>query len=167
MDAIRNMYSELGVDEFYREYGNEYKNPHADIIKKLLFDVDAGDSILDLCCGSGEVTRCFPEKDVTGCDPYTHELYKKLTGREVLTYSFKDIALGALSEYRFDTVICSFALHLCEGSLLNQVLFQLAVISNKLIILTPHKRPVIRSYWRLEREVIIDRVRLREYYPTV
>ena len=33
------MYSELGVDEFYKEYGNEYKNPHAEIIQKLLADV--------------------------------------------------------------------------------------------------------------------------------
>ena len=108
MDAIRNMYSELGVDEFYKEYGNEYTNPHADIIKKLLTGIDAGDYILDLCCGSGEVTRCFPDKHIIGCDPYTHELYKKLTNREVLTFSFKDIALGALAEYSFDTVICSF-----------------------------------------------------------
>ena len=163
MDAIRNMYSELGVDEFYKEYGNEYTNPHADIIKKLLTGIDAGDYILDLCCGSGEVTRCFPDKHIIGCDPYTHELYKKLTNREVLTFSFKDIALGALAEYSFDTVICSFALHLCEESMLNPVLFQLAMITRKLIILTPHKRPYIKNYWKLENELIIDRVRLREY----
>ena len=167
MDAIRNMYSELGVDEFYKEFGNEYKNPHSEIIKKLLADVEVGDRVLDLCCGSGEVTRCFPEKDVIGCDPYTHKLYSKLTGREVLTYSFKDIALGALADYSFDTVICSFALHLCEDSMLNPVLYQLASISDKLIILTPHKRPVIKSYWHLDREVIIDRVRLREYTPLI
>lgn len=167
MDAIRNMYSELGVDEFYKEYGNEYTNPHADIIKKLLTDIDAGDYILDLCCGSGEVTRCFPDKHIIGCDPYTHELYKKLTNREVLTFSFKDIALGALAEYSFDTVICSFALHLCEESMLNSVLFQLAMIARKLIILTPHKRPYIKNYWKLENELIIDRVRLREYSPII
>ncbi len=165
MDAIRNMYSELGVDEFYKEYGNEYINPHADIIKKLLSGIDVGEKILDLCCGSGEVTRCFPDKDIVGCDPYTHELYKKMTGREVLTYSFKDIVLGALSNYRFNTVICSFALHLCEESMLNPVLYQLAMISDKLIILTPHKRPKINAYWKLEREIIVDRVRLREYSP--
>ena len=167
MDAIRNMYSELGVDDFYKEFGNEYKNPHSEIIKKLLADIEVGDRLLDLCCGSGEVTRCFPEKHVIGCDPYTHDLYKKLTGREVLTFSFKDIALGALDNYRFDTVICSFALHLCEDSMLNPVLYRLATITKKLIILTPHKRPKINSYWKLENEVMIDRVRLREYCPLI
>lgn len=167
MDAIRNMYSELGVDAFYKEFGNEYNNPHADIIKKLLSKVEVGERILDLCCGSGEVTRCFTDKDVIGCDPYTYELYKKMTGREVLKYSFKDIAQGALAEYNFDTVICSFALHLCEESMLNPVLFQLAMISNKLIILTPHKRPNIKTFWKLDKEIIIDRVRLREYYPSI
>ncbi len=161
------MYSELGVDAFYKEFGNEYNNPHADIIKKLLSDVEVGERILDLCCGSGEVTRCFPEKDVVGCDPYTYELYKKETGKEVLTYSFKDIAQGALTDYHFDTVICSFALHLCEESMLNPVLFRLAMISEKLIILTPHKRPDIKAYWKLENEILLDRVRLREYSPLI
>ncbi len=162
-EGIRNMYSQLGVETYYKEYGNDYNNPHAEIINKLLSDVDAGETILDLCCGSGEVTKNFPDKEIMGCDPFTFELYKKETGRPVLTFSFKDIALGALSSYRFDTVICSFALHLCDTSLLNTVLFQLAMISNKLIILTPHKRPAINMYWKLEKETIVDRVRMREY----
>ena len=27
MEAIRNMYAQMGVDNFYKEHGNEYKNP--------------------------------------------------------------------------------------------------------------------------------------------
>lgn len=162
-EGIRNMYSQMGVDNYYKEYGNDYKNPHSEIIDRLLSDVEVGDRILDLCCGSGEVTKNFPDRDIIGCDPYTFELYTKETGRPALRFSFKDIALGALSSYSFDTIICSFALHLCDNSLLNTVLFQLAMISKKLIILTPHKRPAINMYWTLEKETMIDRVRMREY----
>ena len=54
-----------------------------------------------------------------------------------------------------------------EDSMLNPVLYRLATITKKLIILTPHKRPKINSYWKLENEVMIDRVRLREYCPLI
>ena len=121
MEAIRNMYAQMGVDNFYKEHGNEYKNPHTEIINQLLSKVDVGDKILDLCCGSGEVTKNFLNKDIIGCDPYTFNLYQKETGKPVLTFSFKDIATGALADYQFDTIICSFAMHLCEPSMLNLV----------------------------------------------
>ena len=77
MEAIRNMYAQMGVDNFYKEHGNEYKNPHTEIINQLLSKVDVGDKILDLCCGSGEVTKNFLNKDIIGCDPYTFNLYQK------------------------------------------------------------------------------------------
>jgi SAM-dependent methyltransferase len=166
MEAIRNMYAQMGVDNFYKEHGNKYKNPHTEIINQLLSKVDVGDKILDLCCGSGEVTKNFLNKDIIGCDPYTFNLYQKETGKPVLIFSFKDIATGSLANYQFDTVICSFAMHLCEPSMLNLVLFQLAMISKKLIILTPHKKPEINMYWKLEKEIILNKVRLREYSRT-
>lgn len=163
MEAIRNMYKNIGIDNFYKEYGNDYKNPHAEIINHLLKNVDVGENILDLCCGSGEVTKNFLDKNIIGCDPYTYELYKKNTNKKILTYNFKDIAMGSLSSYKFDTIICSFALHLCEESMLNLILYQLAYISEKLIIITPHKRPEVKNYWELKKEIIYKKVRLREY----
>lgn len=162
--AIRNMYQEYGVDDFYKKFGNKYHNPHAEIIKHLLKNIDFGNSVLDLCCGSGEVTKCLPDNiDVIGCDPYTYQIYEDETGKTALRFTFKDIAKGRLNGLHVDTIICSFALHLCEQSMLDQVLYQLTQVSNKLIILTPHKRPEIKNYWELESEIIYEKVRLRIY----
>lgn len=163
MEAIRTMYSKMGVENFYKEYGNKYENPHSEIINQLLKDINVGDSILDLCCGSGEVTKNFMNKNIIGCDPYTYNLYEKNTGKKALKFTFKEIALGSLEGFKFDTIICSFAMHLCEQSMLNQVLFQLTQISKKLIIITPHKKPEINNFWKLEKEIILNKVRLREY----
>ena len=82
MDAIRNMYKNIGVDNFYKVYGNTYENPHKEIINHLLKDVNIKGSILDLCCGSGEVTKNFSDKDIIGCDPYTYKLYEKNTNKK-------------------------------------------------------------------------------------
>lgn len=167
MDAIRNMYKNIGVDNFYKVYGNTYENPHKEIINHLLKDVNIKGSILDLCCGSGEVTKNFLDKDIIGCDPYTYNLYEKNTNKKCLNYDFKDIAKGSLDSYKFNNIICSFALHLCEESMLNLILYQLACISERLIIITPHKKPEIKNYWYLEKETIYKKVRLREYRRTL
>ena len=54
---------------------------------------------------------------------------------------------GALQNRRYDTIICSYAMHLCEESMLNNLLYQLSLIANTLIIITPHKRPEIKNWW--------------------
>lgn len=162
MEAIRNMYAKIGVEEFYKEYGNEYQNPHEKIIKEILSQEHFSGKILDLCCGSGEVSRNI-DGEVIGCDPFTAKLYKEKTGNECLEYSFKDIATGKMREYHFDHIICSFALHLCEESMLNQVLFELSMITKNLIIITPHKKPEIKNFWELISEKKVERVRIRKY----
>ena len=162
MEAIRNEYAKLGIDNFYKMNANSYTNPHINIIKKLLSEIQIKGNCLDLCCGGGEVTNNINVDNIIGCDPYTFDLYTKNTSKKCLKYDFKDIANGKITD-NFNYIICSFALHLCPASLLDTVLFNLALISENLIIVTPNKKPEIKNYWTLEKEIIKDRVRLRIY----
>lgn len=127
--------------------------------------------VLDLCAGSGEVTlallSCCSDapRRITACDPYTHAAYEARTSRPCERWSFDDIAAGALAGRSFSLVVCSFALHLCEPSRLPGVCWQLSQVSRDLLVLTPHKRPVIRAEWgwQLSRETLFQRVRARRY----
>jgi len=103
-------------------------------------------------------------KNIKGCDPYTSDLYRKKTGKECLEYDFKDIANGKLKE-SFDLVICSFALHLAEKSLLPNILYYLN--TKELIILTPHKKPEINNFFELIEEQYENKVRFRRYKRTI
>lgn len=142
--SIRDKYIEYGVDSFYKQYKDEYQNPHKQIIQNLLSyaksNWNLGNNLLDLCCGSGEVTEMFLDKNIVGNDPYTFELYMKNTNKQCYTKSFKNIVENGL-ENKYDTIICSFAMHLCEESMLPTLLWRLSEKCNQLIIITPHKRP--------------------------
>lgn len=144
MESIRKGYEELGVDNYYEEHKDDYSNPHKIIIQKLLVyaknNWKLGNNLLDLCCGSGEVSEIFLDKNIIGLDLYTKELYELRTNKKCYQLSFKDIVINGL-ENKYDTIICSFALHLCEESMLPILLYRLSQSSNKLLILTPHKRP--------------------------
>lgn len=144
MNSVREGYEKLGIDNFYLIHKNDYNNPHEKIIKELLYfakeNWDLGNNLLDLCCGSGEVSRVFIDKNIEGIDPYTSELYKNLTKKNCKTLSFKDIVENGIDS-KYDTIICSFAMHLCEESMLPMLLWRLGEVSNNLLILTPHKRP--------------------------
>lgn len=125
-------------------------------------------AMLDLACGSGEVTSYLQGHGFTaisGIDPYTGPAFHARTGLVAEPLSFSDIADGRLAGRRYDTIFCSFALHLAEPSRLPVVCMRLAETAAHLVILTPHKRPEIREQWgwRLEDEWLQDRVRLRLY----
>lgn len=164
-NSVREGYVLEGVDGYYLSHSETYSNPHFLIIKEIIEKERIKGSVLDLCCGSGEVSKVLKGCFIIGSDPYTYNLYKKNTGYSCYSFSFLDIAQGKLSSENiyFDYIICSFALHLCPVSLLPMVLYELSRVSEKLIILSPHKRPYIKEYWVLKRSYVYKRVHFREY----
>jgi SAM-dependent methyltransferase len=170
-EPIRKQYEELGVEGFYAEHGAEYRNPHEPVIAEAVAQAVARwrlplDRVLDLACGSGEATLALASlgaKTIDGIDPFTGAAYRERTGRMAESWRFEEIAAGAIAGRRYDLIICSFALHLIEQSWLPALLAQLGLISNRLLILTPHKRPEIKTTWgwRLVDEFVHERVRVR------
>lgn len=152
MEAIRNKYSELGVDEYYKLHGNDYVNPHLEKLTsavgtiKHFWKLDSSNS-LDLCCGSGEITSVF---DCTeGCDPYTYESYIEKTGKPCMRFTFDDIMHGKLDK-KYKTIVCSYALHLADQSKLPQIVYQLSRICDNFLLITPNKKPEIKEEWGME-----------------
>jgi len=167
-NSIRKSYEENGVKNFYLHSGNHYTNPHIKDVQLCLREsVNSWNlpttSILDLACGSGEVSECFNPDNVTGIDPYTQEAYFKRIGKHPLSYSFDDIINGALIDHRYNLIICSYALHLIEESKLPSLCYALAQISNKMLIISPHKKPNIKYAWNIRGEIYVNRVRSRYY----
>ena len=80
--AIRDWYQDVGVDEYYRLHADQYQNPHLPWIRELIFRNHKRLELancLDFCCGLGEVSEVLLElgyEQVSGCDPYTHQLYR-------------------------------------------------------------------------------------------
>jgi 2-polyprenyl-3-methyl-5-hydroxy-6-metoxy-1,4-benzoquinol methylase len=171
-ESVREGYQKLGVEDYYKEKALTYSNPHEIKIEKLMniffnkyMKLNEDSKILDLCCGSGEITRILENlgcKNIKGLDPFTSELYKSKTNKDCIELNFKDIANGKLKE-QFDVIFCSFALHLAEESLLPNILYNLSQISNNLVILTPHKKPDIKLYYELDLELYHEKIRLRKY----
>src|SRR5687768_12165034 len=111
--ALRKAYERHGVQAFYRQFGDQYRNPHEPAVREALrlaierWDVDLG-HVLDLACGSGEVTlalRGLGHTAVEGIDPYTHKAYTERTGSMAEAYTFEQIAAGALAGRSYSTII--------------------------------------------------------------
>jgi hypothetical protein len=171
---IRPSYDALGPDEFYRQSAATYRNPHESAVATLVtrvvreWPVDVTD-VLDLACGSGEVTlallQCEGVRSIHGVDPFTGAAYLERTGATAESLTFAEIAAGGLEGRWWTTVFCSFALHLCETSRLPVLCQRLADITDSLVVVTPHKRPVIDPTWgwSLREEMMHSRVRARHY----
>ena len=166
---IRNEYEKQGIDGFYKNHGHDYENPHESIIKDLISIAKEKNYIngrvMDLCCGSGEISSILlKEHEVIGIDPYTTIAYFNRIGKNPLCFDFKDITQGKLNE-KVDTIICSFALHLCPKSLLSTLLWNLSTMAKTLIVLSPNKKPNCDniSGWFLVDEVTLDRVHMKIY----
>ena len=106
---------------------------------------------------------------ITGCDPFTQAAYLARTGNAAQSWSFEDIASGCLDEHwAFDVVVCCYALHLVEPSWMSGLLWELARTCKALVIVSPHKRPVIppdHGWLPAEPvEIRVDRVHVRCYY---
>ncbi|ORZ33435.1 hypothetical protein BCR44DRAFT_122410 [Catenaria anguillulae PL171] len=133
--------------------------------------------MLDLAAGSGEATQIVNEwvqeqtsnimagiaVEWTAMDPYTQDAYVERIGQPCLPISFQDIAAGLLDTSSscsssipesWDLVICSFALHLIDASLMYGVLSTLARRARFLIVLSPSKKPEIKPSmgWALVAE---------------
>ncbi len=136
--------------------------------------------MLDLAAGSGEITlaiRAVPRADfpqtggatptlrISAIDPFTADAYRARTGLSCEQMTFEQIAEGALRGRSYSLVVCSFAMHLVDASRLPALCWELAQITPQLVILTPHKRPVLRAEWgwTLREEIMQDRVRARLY----
>lgn len=168
MEAIRNQYAQVGVETYYQKNADTYTNPHERIITELINEsteiIDYGNTVLDLCCGNGLATKVLEQhvKHIVGNDPYMYKQYTEQTNRCCYDYDFKQLAQACLID-KVDTIICSFALHLCDESLLPNVLYNLSLIANTLVVITPNKKPTINMFWELQNEIVKDRVRLRIY----
>lgn len=159
-------YARLGIKEFYQKVGKDYFNPHEGDIKTLVAHLaDPTLSYLDLGCGSGVVSEALLESgcsQITGCDPFLSAVYTNKLNLPCLDYSFEEIASGKLTT-SFDVIICSYAMHLVPESYLPSLLYQLSTICQKLIILTPHKRPAINHFWQLTNEFTLNKTKLKTY----
>ena len=180
-DGVRDEYARPpgGAVGWYAEHGSTYRNPHEDAVAAMVVravrtspDSFAAGRILDLACGSGEVTLALRETGIDptridAADPFTGAAYFARTGTMPAVWTFADIAQGALVRRRWSTVVCSYGLHLCEASWLAPVCVALAGAADSLVVITPHKRPVIRAAWgwALEQEHRDPawRVRMRSY----
>ena len=173
-DSIRRRYEQHGVDGYYRGPGvADYVNPHEPEIRQAIglaverWNLPLG-RVLDLAAGSGEATLALRELGagrIDACDPFLFEQYQRRTGEPCERFSFEDVAAGALAGRAYDVVACSFALHLAEESRLPGICYELGLVSPLLLILTPHKRPVLRPEWgwNLANEFTWARVRCRLY----
>ena len=139
----------MGVESFYKNNGDTYQNPHYRYIKKLLLQNEARidyRNILDFCCGSGEVSQVIDEigfKNSTGCDPYTQKAYSLRMKKPCLGYSFEEVIKGKLPKKHYSSIICSFAMHLCDEKQLYPLTQRLFDCTKQIVIITPHKRPVL------------------------
>ncbi|MBE9227768.1 methyltransferase domain-containing protein [Phormidium sp. LEGE 05292] len=167
--AIRREYETYSVQGFYERFGDEYRNPHEALINRVIeesvnkWQLNC-DRVLDLACGSGEVTlalQSFGVTNITGIDPYTYNAYCQRTGKQAEIYTFEDIAAGVLRGRNYSLIVCSFALHLVDRSRLPLLLYHLSLIADTMVIITPHKRPQLKSEWGwiFLDEITIERVR--------
>jgi hypothetical protein len=169
--SVRDGYARFGVDAYYRRHAADYRNPHEDAVRAALIQAVADWSpdlshVLDLAAGSGEVTLVLREIGagrVDAIDPFTADAYRARTGGGCERLDFAAVAAGALTGRRYALIVCSFAMHLCEPSRLPALAQQLSLAAPTLLILTPHKRPVLRPEWgwELVGERVTRRVRAR------
>jgi hypothetical protein len=172
ISAIRTEYEDMGVEDFYKKKGDEYYNPHLqyikESIKKIVYDniIDLS-KVLDLATGTGEVTNILNELgfyNIEATDPYLYKEYEDNTGYKCMKYSFQDIQQGKLRDKKYSSIICSYGLHLANKSILHDLFWELSMISEYLVIISPNKRPdVSNDSWVLDNEFTIGKSKIRIY----
>jgi 2-polyprenyl-3-methyl-5-hydroxy-6-metoxy-1,4-benzoquinol methylase len=161
-DHIRNKYSEMGVEKYYRQNAASYVNPHQlDVARCVSWStrhINVG-KYLDLACGNGECTVCLQSmgyQDATGCDPFFQDIYEKKTGKKCYAMRFEEIALKGLPE-TYDTIFISYALHLCPKSYFKQLLYQLSATCQNLVVISPNNNQNVDDYFSMVAERTIHK----------
>jgi SAM-dependent methyltransferase len=165
MLKVYDMYQKHGVTNYYKKYSNDYYNPHQDKIKDLFIKhlqplISRNDTILDIACGNGLISRIVNEycnydyNNIDGTDPFFDNMYV------TMKLSFEDIAMGKLNK-KYDIVICCYAFHLIKDSWKYDFLTQLALVTDTFIIITPSKKITINhDDWKIVKELREDKVTL-------
>ncbi len=153
---IRPLYDEHGAEGYYREFSEEYENPHLPEITALLernfSRLNCSGTVLDFAAGGGEVASTLHRlgaKNIVGCDPFTHALFERKTGLPCLQLSFKDVIRQGLSG-QYSLIVSSFAMHLCPLKELFPLTWNLLQAAPLLVIITPHKRPELEKLQGIE-----------------
>lgn len=176
IESIRGEYEKHGVKGFYEKFGNQYKNPHENQLQEAFNWVINHwglnfDSVLDLSAGSGEMTKVLifnGYSNIEGSDPFTCSLYKNETKKNCIQLSFDDILKNGLNKH-YSTIVCSYALHLCDKSKLPNVIWQLSESCDNFLVLGPSKNPEIKEDWgmKLNNSTSIEGVKIRWYKPDI
>jgi 2-polyprenyl-3-methyl-5-hydroxy-6-metoxy-1,4-benzoquinol methylase len=163
MLKVYDMYQKHGVDDYYKKYSNNYYNPHQDKIKDLFIKhlqplISRNDTILDIACGDGLISRMIKEhcdyNNIDGSDPFFDNMYV------TMKLSFEDIAMGKLNK-KYNIAICCYAFHLIKDSWKYDFLTQLALVTDTFIIITPSKKITINhDDWEFVKELREDKVSL-------
>jgi hypothetical protein len=161
---IYDQYQKYGVKDYYKLFSNQYQNPHEVkidfIFKKYLVDlISRNTTILDIACGDGLITRLVnhynQNYNIEGTDPYFSNKYTRFN------YSFEDIALGKMNNYHYDLVTCCYAFHLIDNTWKYDFLSQLALITDKFIIITPSKKINFNHpLWKFITEIREEKITL-------
>lgn len=101
---------------------------------------------------------------ITGMDPYTTKAYEQRTGMPCHAVSFQDIIENGIPSFplsekeptnddvKYDLVIVSYALHLLSSDdQLYALLHTLSRSCKWLVIISPHKKPALKSTWGWQR----------------
>lgn len=161
MSGIYDQYQKYGVKNYYKQFSEQYKNPHEQKITELYIKyiknlISSEDIILDIACGDGLISKLVNKYNnnynVKGTDPYFKNSYCHYN------CSFEDIALGNIKD-KYNIAICCYAYHLLENSWQFSFLNSLAEITDTFIIITPSKKiNIVHPRWSLVKEFREDKI---------
>lgn len=147
--SIRSKYEKYGVENYYKST-QDYVNEHEHYVKQLIIGNHKTlplSSVLDLSAGTGLVTTTLQSLgyyNIEGTDPFLYKQYTEKTGCVCYPYDFKCVVQNGIGK-TYSCIICSFALHLCEKSLLPGLLYRLSECTDTLVVISPSKFPVIKK----------------------
>jgi methylase of polypeptide subunit release factors len=85
-DAIRKQYERYGAEGYYRQFGARYRNPHEAAVRHAIHESVVAwgldlSHVLDLACGSGEVTLALRDEQSKASTPTPAQSTRRAPGR--------------------------------------------------------------------------------------